>query len=274
MTNTEKSAQELTKELRRLYGDKMPAFRRAKEKLRRILQRTVASIEDRDFVRATVVGLRIKDFESFRSKVVRKSWSAEESMTVCTDLVGGRVVCNNVEDVRRFAELLKENKVDVRPLADEEDFILHPQGRGYRALHLDLKLDVGESQFNHKIVPCEVQIRTLLQDAWAQLAHDDIYKQTGLPVDLEARAGDLAEVLATADRIVSSIRARTMQEKTAPAKYPELDVISDVTLSYLFKEYFGRSPADYTVRQALNLCERLEIHSLEKIARASKQRWE
>lgn len=265
MTNTEKNAQKLTKELRRLYNDKMPAFQRAKKKLRQNLNKVVKSIEDRDLVRAKVVGLRIKDFDSFRSKVMRKSWSAEESMAVCSDLVGGRVVCNNVEDVRRFAELLKENSADVRPLIDEEDFILQPQEKGYRALHLELKLNANESTFDYEIVPCEVQIRTLLQDAWAQLAHDDIYKQKNLPEDLEARATDLAEVLAAADRIAGNIRSRAMQERTAPAKPPVLDVISGDALSYLFKKYFGRSPADYAVRQATNLCEQLGIHSLEEL---------
>ena len=255
----------MTEELRRLYDSKVPAFERARERLLEILHEVARSIEDRNLVRAQVRDVRIKSFESFRSKVVRKSWSADEALSVCSDLVGGRVVCNNVEDVRRFAELLKENSGDVRPLIDEQDYILAPEGRGYRALHLDLKLNVSKTAYDYEIVSCEVQIRTLLQDAWAELAHDDIYKQTRLPEDLEARASDLAEVLAAADRIAGSIRSRALRERTPPADRPALDVVSETTLSFLFKEYFGRAPADYAVRQALTLCERLDLRSLERL---------
>ena len=264
-TYAQNSEGSVTEELRRLYDGKKPAFNRAREKLLEILHSVAVSIEDRDLVRAQVRNVRIKSFESFRSKVVRKSWSPDEALSVCSDLVGGRVVCNNIEDVYRFAELLKENSRDVRPLVDERDYIVEPDDRGYRALHLDLKLNVSEKAFDYEIVSCEVQVRTLLQDAWAELAHDDIYKQTALPEDLEARAADLAEALAAADKIAGSIRGRALRERTPPAGHPTLDVVSEATLSYLFKEYFGRSPADYAVRQALNLCESLDLRSLERL---------
>jgi len=265
MTDFRSSGCNLSDQYRRVYIDRLPSLQRAREELSSLLQKVAASIEDRNLVRATVVGLRIKEFESFKSKAVRKEWSADQAVNACTDLVGGRVICNNVEDVRRFAELLKEFHVDVRSLVDEIDYIRSPLDRGYRALHLDLILHVGGTQLVPDYVKCEVQIRTRLQDAWANLVHDDIYKQVGLPEDLEARASDLAEVLAAADKIASSIRARATRERTAPEERPDLDVVSEAAVSYLFAKYFGRSPADHAVRQALTLCQRLEVHSLERL---------
>ena len=265
MANSECPDAEFSKEMRRLYDEKRPALEQAKSKLRKSLRRVVGSIEDRDLVRAALRPVRIKEFESFRSKALRECWSADEALSVCSDLVGGRVVCNNLEDVRRFSELLKESGIDARPLVDEQDHVHAPDEKGYRALHLDLKLNVGKSAFQAEIVPCEVQIRTRLQDAWAELTHEDIYKQANLPEDLEARARDLAEVLAAADQIATRIRSRAMRERSAPSSRPDMDRVSEAGLSYMFKEIFGRSPADYAVRQALDVCQRLDIRSLEDL---------
>ncbi|MDE2717987.1 MAG: hypothetical protein OXI33_13395, partial [Chloroflexota bacterium] len=110
---------------------------------------------------------------------------------------------------------------------------------------------------------CDVQLRARLQDAWAELSHDDIYKQPDLPEDLRARAKDLAELLATADRIASDIRSRVLRETESPKHRPEMGRVSEAGLAFGFKEVFGRSPPDYVVRQALNLCDRLQILSLE-----------
>jgi hypothetical protein len=182
----------------------------------------------------------------------------------CGDLIGGRVVCNNTEDVYRFAELLKERLPDDGPF-EVQDWIKQPSKRGYRALHINFRLNVSDD-FVPEYLPCELQIKTRLQDAWGELTHDDIYKpETDLPEDLPARAKDLAEVLAAADKIASDIRKRALQEATAPTKKPALGVVSANGLAFVFREIFGRSPPDYVVRRALNICEDLEITSLERL---------
>ena len=179
------------------------------------------------------------------------------------------MVCNNVGDVYRFCELLKE-RVPAGPgsLGDGvevKDYIKEADQGGYRALHIHFKLNISENPFRPDPVPCEVQIRTLLQDAWAELSHDDIYKQMNLPEDLRARSKDLAEVLSAADKIASGIRSQAVQEPTPPACQPDLTRVSEEGLAYSFREVFGRSPAHYVVRLALNLCERLRIATLEEL---------
>ena len=134
---------------------------------------------------------------------------------------------------------------------------------GYRALHVNFRLNVGKNHFLPDYVPCEVQIRSRLQDAWAALSHDDIYKQPSLPEDLRARAKDLAEVLGAADRIASDIRSRVSRITESPDKSPDMSQVSPLCLVHSFKEVFGRSPPDYAVRMALDLCDKLEIASLK-----------
>ena len=257
-----------TVDFRKRYDGMLPILRRGGERLEQLLKGVVLAIEDKDLVRARVLPVRIKEFPNLQRKAEKKRWNAGEAMS-CGDLVGGRVVCSNLEDVRRFAELLKEHLPSYWgefEQCDVQDYIQKPNIGGYRAVHLNFRLDVFTGTFQVNTVPCEVQIRSRLQDTWAELTHDDIYKQPDLPEDLQARAKDLAEVLTAADRIASAIRSRAVRETTPPAHRPDLQHVSADGLAYCFREVFGRSPADYAVRLALNLCDRLHLTTLENFS--------
>jgi putative GTP pyrophosphokinase len=251
--------------LRDIYDGRTPALERAGRRLRSILAEVVAAIEDRTLVRAEVRSVRLKGLSSVERKAAAKRWKAEEALSACSDLIGGRVVCNNIEDVYRFAELLKERLAGAPEEFEIQDHIKNPNKGGYRALHVNFRLDIGGHPFAPDRVPCEVQIRSRLQDAWAELSHDDIYKQPDLAADLRARAKDLAEILAAADRIASDIRTRVTEESISPEQRPNLQRLSPEGLAFLFKETFGRSPPDYVIRRALNAAGELGIDSLEEL---------
>ncbi len=97
------------------------------------------------------------------------------------------------------------------------------------------------------------------------LSHDDIYKQQELPEDVRARFKDLSEVLAAADRIASDIRRRVAQETAPPDHRPNLARVSAEGIAYIFSDTFGRSAADYVIREALNTCQQLQIKSLRPL---------
>ena len=216
-------------------------------------------------MRAEVRNVRVKDLASLERKALAKGWKADEALSACSDLIGGRVVCNNIEDVYRFSELLKEQLPSTWGEFEIQDQVQHPNSSGYRALHVNFRLDVSRYPLQTDLVRCEVQIRSRLQDAWAELSHDDIYKQPNLPEDLRGRAKDLADVLAAADKIASGIRERVTEATVAPEQRPNLAKISEAALAFTFKATFGRSPPGYVVRSALNLCNQLGIQSLEQL---------
>lgn len=247
------------------YTARKAALQRAASKLASTLKAIAATIEDKDLVRAQVRSLRIKKLSSIRAKARRNAWPESRAMSNCRDLVGARVVCNNVADVYRFVELLKERFQGGDIQTETQDQIATPNESGYRALHFNVGIDVGASPFERDFVQCEVQVRTLLQDAWAELVHHDIYKQPQLPEDLRARAKDLAENLAAADKIAGEIRARATREIAPPHKRPDLSRVAPETLAFIFSEVFGRSPPDYAVRVALADAQDLGIASLEKL---------
>jgi len=122
-----------------IYRAKRPALERAEAQLRSLLEAVVSQIEDRRLVRAELDDVRSKCLPELKSKATKFGWSAKDAFTRCSDLVGGRVVCNNVEDVYRFEELVKAHLPVDSGQIEREDYIDKPKRQGYRALHLNLR---------------------------------------------------------------------------------------------------------------------------------------
>jgi ppGpp synthetase/RelA/SpoT-type nucleotidyltranferase len=128
------------------------------------------------------------------------------------DIVGTRITCNTIADVRCFANELalicRGKRASLRSVKGltARDFIINPKESGYRAYHMNVTVDVPVSG---RLEPwtCEVQIRTLLQDAWGELTHEDTYKPgmavPDLVVSLSRR---LAGVLSVMDELAQDIR--------------------------------------------------------------------
>lgn len=249
-------------DLDELYRKRLPALKRARQQLRKILKEVVGRIEDKDLVRAAYDTDRTKGLGSLKRKAESHGWTSAEAMMSCNDLVGARVVCNNIEDVHRFAALVQEVLPSDLGQIEVIDHIKNPSAQGYRALHLNFRLNVAEEIIAFDLVPCEIQIRSRLQDAWAELAHTDIYKQEGLSDDLRGQMAQLARMLSAADDIASEIRARVQQVVKPPTQRPDLRRVTPAGLAFVFKEVFGRAPPDYAVAQAINICGELGIRSL------------
>lgn len=254
------------KKLGKLYAAERAALRKALRRVRQLLNEVVGNLEDKNLVRARLAVLRIKTLESLHRKAEDKGWSSKEAISYAGDLIGARVVCSNLDDVARFAELLREA---LQSIADEpieiQNYIRSPQPSGYRAIHFNFRLDVGEF-LNPKLFGCEIQIRTVLQDGWGDLTHEDVYKHgEDLPQDLKERAKDLAELLTTADGIAQSIRNRVGALRPAPKAKPGLDSVTEDGLVSLFASVFGRSPKDYTVREAMDKCHEAGLVTLQEV---------
>jgi ppGpp synthetase/RelA/SpoT-type nucleotidyltranferase len=254
-------------DLEKLYGEKLPLIKAAERALFHMLNDVAASIQDRRLVRAEVRPPRIKSLASLEAKAQGHGWSAEETFDAASDLVGGRVVCNNVEDVYRFCEMLKLRLVGT-DCFEIEDHIQKPRA-GYRALHVNVHLRVGEYP-SLEAVPVEIQIRTRLQDAWAELVHEDIYKNQDLPDDLRAMAEALATMLEATDKIASDIRTRVTRRALVAEKFDPSKVTPE-GLAFVFAEVFGNAPADYVAQEAMGVAKSVGLTSLEPLQKAFAQ---
>ncbi len=91
------------------------------------------------------------------------------------DLIGVRIVCHNLRDVEKIAELIVTAKWGelnhVGPYEPKKWLKESNPESGYRGEHIDVRWKFNDKG---KYYHAEIQIRTLLQDAWATFMHDDI----------------------------------------------------------------------------------------------------
>lgn len=127
---------------------------------------------------------RTKELKNFLLKLARIGWPEFYLPTeVIHDLVGARIICWFHDDCYGMLNLLRESQ-RLKILPDSvEDYNKTPKPSGYRAIHV--LADVAYDQVirrgkKHEIVAgrmtCEIQIRTLFQDAWGELTHQMHYK--------------------------------------------------------------------------------------------------
>ncbi|MEJ2690470.1 MAG: GTP pyrophosphokinase [Deltaproteobacteria bacterium] len=206
------------------YGDEL-------ESIRQLLhiqldQLALASTLENGLPRKAIrVVSRTKELKNFLLKLARKGWPEFYLPTeVIHDLVGARIVCWFHDDCYAMLNLLRESQ-RLTILPDSiEDYNENPKPSGYRAIHVlaDVTYDqVVRKGKKHEIVAgkmtCEIQIRTLFQDAWGELTHQMHYK-----IDQRERAkynelvSTLADHLFVEDKAAMAIRE--VLKKAEPGK--------------------------------------------------------
>ena len=170
---------------------------------------------------------RTKSIPSFAEKAARTSGGAplySDPLTQITDVLGVRVITYVRDDVDAVADVLAEQVI----VHDDRDWGLQTanEGRfGYASRHLMISLDPareGDPALDrlrgHR---AQVQVRTVLQHAWAEFEHDIRYKGT-VPAehvgDFDRRFTLAAGLLELADREFSEIRERLRGATPAAAE--------------------------------------------------------
>ncbi|OCP20640.1 MULTISPECIES: hypothetical protein [unclassified Ensifer] len=155
----------------------------------------------------TVSG-RTKSPSDCLSKAKRKSY--KDPALQMTDISGIRVVVYFDYDIEKVSDIIKSNFcVDVSNSRNKDE-LLSINEVGYRSVHFvcDLGADRARLQENKRLegLKFEIQIRTVLQHAWAELAHDRNYKFNGkLPQHIERKLFLLAGLMETADNGFSDL---------------------------------------------------------------------
>ena len=154
-----------------------------------------------------VVNGRIKNFSSYFSKYIRllKAGNADPKIT---DLMGVRIICPFIEDLQAAENLIKKHfKIIEREVKGHYNF----SEFGYESTHLLIKIPspLIKKYGDPGTDTAEIQIRTILQDAWAEVEHELVYKAEFSPFD-EPMKRKLAAVnasLSLADIIFQEIRS-------------------------------------------------------------------
>lgn len=142
---------------------------------------------------------RLKKPDSILNKMVRKELPADPELIrdKITDIGGVRVICSYIDDIYAIAEMLKRQ--DDIVVMREKDYIKNPKPNGYRSYHLTVGIPVFFSE-ETRIIPVEIQMRTLAMDFWASLEHPIRYKNAGeVPESTRERLTAIAQTIYDAD---------------------------------------------------------------------------
>ncbi|MDR1625133.1 MAG: tetratricopeptide repeat protein [Spirochaetia bacterium] len=171
---------------------------------------------------------RLKHFDSFFGKILRKAKELSskpdrhaelerDNSVLITDLIGMRIICPFGEDTTRVEDLIRSRFELVERERKGEDY--SPREFGYEAVHLVVKL-AGKTEVAgcpQEELLCEIQLRTILQDAWAEVEHELLYKAEFTPFDepIRRRLAAVNANLSLIDTIFQEIRdyQRRLQEE-------------------------------------------------------------
>ena len=158
---------------------------------------------------------RIKSFNSYYKKILRqkaKESSESNKLVTLTDMIGIRVICPFVEDLAEVEKQVSEiyDVKEIEKKGAEQSF----REFGYESVHIliaipeDCRPTVNTDIELPDNLVCEIQVRTILQDAWAEVEHELIYKSEFNPFDkpLRRKLASINASLTLADIIFQEIR--------------------------------------------------------------------
>jgi putative GTP pyrophosphokinase len=170
--------------------------------LKERIEQTLSAIDSNP-----VVSGRIKNFKSFYNKYLRFLKAGEKKPKI-TDLLGIRIICPFIEDLSASENLIRNN-FDIVETERKGHYTF--KEFGYESTHILIKIpqSIIEERGEPGTDIAEIQIRTILQDAWAEVEHEIVYKTEFSPFD-EPMKRKLAAVnanLSLADIIFQEIRS-------------------------------------------------------------------
>lgn len=161
-------------------------------------------------IRVVAIEGRTKDIESFRTKIEREDKPYTDPINQVTDLAGIRIVTYLLADVERVSAIIREafeideaNSINKSAALDADQF-------GYLSVHYVVKLNANRALLpenkTFKDLRAEIQIRTVLQHAWAAFDHKLRYKKAEeIPDELRRELYSISALLEVADKSFESL---------------------------------------------------------------------
>ena len=228
-----------SQELLEQYNHLLPVY----TQMEKVIPERLKGIFDDAGIIVAAMEHRVKTEKSLAGKLKLKGGKYKDIFDI-TDLVGIRVITFYIDDVDKVASIVErlfdvdwENSIDKRKAHEIDSF-------GYLSLHYICR--IPESVYSDPEYPelnrirFEVQMRTVLQHAWANMNHDTGYKSgVEIPKVYLRNLSRLAGMLELVDDEFSRIRRelsdyrRNVQKLVASGNLEEVQLDGDSFKSYL-----------------------------------------
>lgn len=187
------------------YERARPDFTRLTAKLQTLLTELLAARG----IAVHLIEARTKEVSSFREKITRASKAYVDPITELTDLSGIRIITYYQDDAHAIESLIQEEFLvqGVSGAVDSES----PVEFGYRSAHYIVQLSDSRASLIEwgglGGLKAEIQVRTVLQHAWAAISHKLQYKrEEDVPRTLRRKLSRLSALFEIADDEFSALK--------------------------------------------------------------------
>jgi ppGpp synthetase/RelA/SpoT-type nucleotidyltranferase len=186
-----------------------PLYEEFGERLKSLLK----DFMDQGKIKYQIIEARAKSPESFKEKLNRAGKFYKNPLQELLDLAGLRIIVYYVDDIDKVSQILgKEFKIDDLNSIDKRQ-ALEPDQLGYLSVHKVISLNEARKNLPEwkifKDFKAEIQIRTILQHAWAAISHTLQYKrEEDIPKSLRRKLFRLSGLLELADEDFVDLRVK------------------------------------------------------------------
>ena len=151
---------------------------------------------------------RVKSISSILLKAQKHNIDLNEIEGHILDIAGIRLICQFTDDIT------------------EKDYVKNIKESGYRSYHIIVQYKV-ETVKGTKIIPVEIQIRTLGMNFWAIIEHSLQYKYNGnIPRHVRERLTSAADAIYTLDNEMMSIHDEIIDAQNYVST--KANIVSDI----------------------------------------------
>ena len=257
------------------------------EDLAAVIRRIIEESLKRRRINVQSVQSRAKDPASFGRKAAQPSDDDPTKpkyprpLVQITDLAGVRVITYFPSTLDEIDSLMAE-EFRVVERSDKGAELIEEDRFGYKSIHYLVRLVTHRATLP-EYAPyadslIEVQVRTIMQHAWAEIEHDIQYKSAEvIPVEIHRRFMALAGLLEIADREFQAIQdadKRLTQEARSRVAGGQLDTVEitpDALKAFLDKRLGsdGRI-SEFSYNWTAKLLRRLGFRTLEQVERCTR----
>lgn len=235
----------------------------------------VISILEVNKIIAQSITWREKSPKSLAEKIVREGKSYNNPLDEVTDLAGVRIITYFVSDVDKILPLIQREFIVDKDKSIDKRKSTNPSIFGYASVHLIVKLSESRTKLPEyaafKDLNCEIQLRTVLQHAWAEIEHDIIYKSSeDIPFELRRRFASLAGLLEVADREFESLKKDEVETRKKIKDIIKTDNLKiplnmDSLRFYLEKYHNEKNLPSYRLSKLVSLLAENDIETIDAL---------
>ncbi|MFC1966710.1 GTP pyrophosphokinase family protein [Chloroflexota bacterium] len=225
---------------------------------------------------------RAKAIDSFGDKASKPSPDDpnkpyyQNSLSDITDLAGARVIVFLPRTLDMVDSVIQA-EFHVIEKADKSLMLIREEKFGYASIHYLARFKENRTNLleysRYKDLIAEIQVRTILQHAWAEIEHDIQYKEVEIiPSTIRRKFMSLAGILEIADREFQAIqdddeRLRTEARKSVQeGKLEQVEITPDALRTYLNKKLgVDRRMKDDSYQWTVKLLRNLGFSNFEQI---------